>query len=147
MNKEPSFFKEVCIVAIPVALQSMLQSSFSMVDQIMTGKQLGKGSYELAYRQSKKLILYGLSGCVLLSVLLIPGNPFYVNIYHVEASVKVTAGQLLLVFALISPVKVLNMILGGGSSAAAEIQDCSCTSTSSAHGFSGFRWDCWVLLC
>lgn len=91
MNKEPSFFKEVCIVAIPVALQSMLQSSFSMVDQIMTGKQLGKGSYELAYRQSKKLILYGLSGCVLLSVLLIPGNPFYVNIYQVEASVKVTA--------------------------------------------------------
>lgn len=89
-------------------------SGLSQAAGILIGKQLGKGSYELAYRQSKKLILYGLSGSVLLSVLLILGSPFYVNIYQVEASVKVTAGQLLLVFALISPVKVLNMILGGG---------------------------------
>ena len=35
-----SFFYSVCILAIPVALQSMLQSSFSIVDQIMIG-QLG----------------------------------------------------------------------------------------------------------
>ena len=35
------FFEAVCALAIPVALQSMLQSSFSMVDQIMIG-QLGE---------------------------------------------------------------------------------------------------------
>ena len=40
MNKNNSFFKTVCNLAVPVALQSMLQSSFSMVDQIMIG-QLG----------------------------------------------------------------------------------------------------------
>lgn len=40
MNQEKSFFKSVCNLAIPVALQSMLQASFSMVDQIMIG-QLG----------------------------------------------------------------------------------------------------------
>ena len=40
MKPQDSFFKAVCALAIPVALQSMLQSSFSMVDQIMIG-QLG----------------------------------------------------------------------------------------------------------
>lgn len=40
MKEEKSFFQTVCALAIPVALQSMLQSSFSIVDQIMIG-QLG----------------------------------------------------------------------------------------------------------
>ena len=35
------FFRETMIIAVPVALQSMLQSSFSMIDQIMVG-QLGE---------------------------------------------------------------------------------------------------------
>ena len=38
--KQPSFFQSVLRIAIPVALQSMLQSSFSMIDQVMVG-QLG----------------------------------------------------------------------------------------------------------
>ncbi len=38
--KEPSFFRAVCALAIPVALQSMLQASFGVVDQVMIG-QLG----------------------------------------------------------------------------------------------------------
>ena len=41
MKTQEHFFKAVCALAIPVALQSMLQSSFSMVDQIMIG-QLGE---------------------------------------------------------------------------------------------------------
>ena len=41
MKQQEPFFKTVCALAIPVALQSMLQSSFSMVDQIMIG-QLGE---------------------------------------------------------------------------------------------------------
>ena len=43
MEKNNSFFKMVCNLAIPVTLQSMLQSSFSIVDQIMIG-QLGSVS-------------------------------------------------------------------------------------------------------
>ena len=38
-----SFEKKVISIAIPVALQSMLQSSFSMIDQIMVGR-LGEKS-------------------------------------------------------------------------------------------------------
>lgn len=43
MKKTDSFLKSVCALAIPVTMQSMLQSSFSMVDQIMIG-QLGARS-------------------------------------------------------------------------------------------------------
>lgn len=41
--EQKSFLKSVCNLAIPVAIQSMLQSSFSIVDQIMIG-QLGSVS-------------------------------------------------------------------------------------------------------
>ena len=43
MKKEKSFLQTVCSIAIPVTLQCMLQSSFSMADQIMIG-QLGSVS-------------------------------------------------------------------------------------------------------
>ena len=43
MKQNQTFFRMVCNLAIPVALQSMLQSSFSMVDQLMIG-QLGSVS-------------------------------------------------------------------------------------------------------
>lgn len=43
MKQQKNFFKIVCSLAIPVALQSMLQASFSIVDQVMIG-QLGSVS-------------------------------------------------------------------------------------------------------
>ena len=43
MVRSDGFLKEVAALAVPVALQSMLQSSFSIVDQIMIG-QLGSVS-------------------------------------------------------------------------------------------------------
>lgn len=43
MKTYNSFFKSVSSIATPVALQSMLQSSFSIIDQIMIG-QLGSVS-------------------------------------------------------------------------------------------------------
>ena len=43
MSRKDSFFSSVCALAIPVALQSMLQASFGIVDQIMIG-QLGSVS-------------------------------------------------------------------------------------------------------
>ncbi|MGN1025118.1 MAG: MATE family efflux transporter [Faecousia sp.] len=43
MKHRPTFFITVCRLAIPVALQSMLQASFAIVDQIMIG-QLGSVS-------------------------------------------------------------------------------------------------------
>ena len=40
MQTHRSFFRSVCAIAVPVTLQCLLQSSFSVIDQIMLG-QLG----------------------------------------------------------------------------------------------------------
>ena len=39
-KEEQTFLKKVIVLAVPVALQSMLQASFGVVDQVMIG-QLG----------------------------------------------------------------------------------------------------------
>lgn len=43
MVRQEGFLREVCALAVPVTLQSMLQASFSIVDQVMIG-QLGEAS-------------------------------------------------------------------------------------------------------
>lgn len=81
---------------------------------IIIGKSLGKSDYERAYREAKKLMLYGLGGSVILSVILVLLRDSYLQIYRVEETVKSITKEILLAFAVISPVKVQNMILGGG---------------------------------
>lgn len=81
---------------------------------IIIGKMLGSGAYEAAYQASKKLVLYGAVGAAVLSAVIILFSPAYVAIYQVEPAVKQLTVQVLFVYALIAPVKVLNMILGGG---------------------------------
>lgn len=89
-------------------------SGLSQAAGILIGKTLGSEEYDRAYKESKKLICYGLFGSIVLSVLLISSRGFYMQIYHVDRDVKEIAMQILIAFALIAPVKVLNMILGGG---------------------------------
>lgn len=81
---------------------------------VIVGKRLGQGRYEGAYRASRRLLVYGAAGAVLLSVLVVLGTPLYLGIYHVDEGVKALTRGLLLAYALVSPFKVLNMILGGG---------------------------------
>lgn len=81
---------------------------------VLIGKKLGNREYEEAYEDSKKLILYGTVGSVILSILVIFASPLYVHIYLVEESVKILTRQILLAYACVAPFKVLNMILGGG---------------------------------
>ena len=89
-------------------------SGLAQAAGIIIGKSLGKEDYEEAYQNAKRLVYYGLMGSVCLSFLLIGLRNVYVDIYAVEDSVKMLAGNVLIAFAVISPVKVLNMILGGG---------------------------------
>ena len=51
------FLREVMNISIPVALQSMLQSSFSMIDQVMVG-QLGDQSVAAVEIASKPGFIY-----------------------------------------------------------------------------------------
>ena len=81
---------------------------------VLIGKALGNAQYDRAYKESKKLMAYGLCGSIVLSVVLVIFCQYYLAIYQVEESVKRIAGQIFIAFAVISPVKVQNMILGGG---------------------------------
>lgn len=89
-------------------------SGLSQAAGVMIGKALGSGEEERAYCESKKLMWYGFGGSVILSAVLILFSRIYVEIYQVEDVVRVLAKQILFAFAVISPVKVQNMILGGG---------------------------------
>ena len=112
------FMKSLCKIAIPVTLQSMLQASFSIVDQIMIG-QLGETNISaVGLCGNFSLIFSVVIGAVTVSALLIllagVYTGVYTGLYRVDDSVKELGKTLLIVFALYAPVKVENMILGGG---------------------------------
>lgn len=86
----------------------------SSAASIIVGKMLGNEAYEEAYQASKKLLLYGLVGSLILSAVVVLTRGSYVQIYQVEESVKILTKQILFAYALVAPMKVLNMILGGG---------------------------------
>lgn len=81
---------------------------------IIVGKKLGNKEYDEAYENSKKLILYGAAGSVILSVAVVLTSSLYVELYQVEEQVKLITRHILYAYALVAPFKVLNMILGGG---------------------------------
>lgn len=89
-------------------------SGLSQAAGIMIGKALGNGEFDEAYKDSKRLMIYGLAGSLILSVILVLVGKYYVLIYNVDTTVRTVAYQLLVVFAIVSPIKVQNMILGGG---------------------------------
>ena len=89
-------------------------SGLSAAAGVMVGKRLGKKEYDDAYRESKKIMYAGLIGAVLVSAVLILMAGAYTGLYRVDFGVKELGKILLVVFALYAPVKVENMILGGG---------------------------------
>ena len=89
-------------------------SGLAQASGILIGKELGRGEFDSAYKKSKSMILYGFIGSCVLSAALMYLMNFYTDTYNVEKIVKQTAQQILLVFAVVSPIKVTNMILGGG---------------------------------
>ena len=86
----------------------------SQAASVIIGKKLGSREYEEAYRDAWRLIRYGFFGAVILSVLVVVTSPLYVEIYQVDAAVKLLTRQILLAYALVAPFKVLNMIASGG---------------------------------
>ena len=89
-------------------------SGLSAAAGVMVGKRLGKKEYDEAYIESKKIMYAGLAGAIAVSSLLIIFAGVYTSFYRVDYSVKELGKILLVIFALYAPVKVENMILGGG---------------------------------
>ena len=104
-------------MTLTTPIQGLMIGALSGISQaagILIGKKLGERDYDTAYKNSKRLMLYGFVGSLILSAMLISLRSLYVGIYNVDNSVKAVGSQLLLVFAIMAPIKVLNMILGGG---------------------------------
>ena len=101
--------KWLALAAVIGALCGLSQAA-----SVIIGKKLGSKEYEDAYRDSWRLIRYGFFGAVILSVLVVIASPLYVEIYQVDAAVKLLTRQILVAYALVAPFKVLNMIAGGG---------------------------------
>ena len=108
---------ECAAMTLTYPIQGLTIGALSGIAQaagILIGKELGRGEYDSAYKKSKRLLLYGLLGSFVLSAAVVLLMGLYTNIYNVEDYVKQVAQQILIVFAIVSPVKVMNMILGGG---------------------------------
>lgn len=98
-------------------IQGMMTGALCGISQaagVIVGKKLGNGEYNEAYADSKKLMQYGLWSSLVLSLLIVITRGWYVEVYRVEESVKLLTQQILIAYAIIAPVKVQNMILGGG---------------------------------
>lgn len=108
---------ECAAMTLTTPIQVLMIGALSGLGQaagIIIGKDLGEEDYETAYDESKKLMAYGWLGALILTGIIILSRKLYVNIYQVETQVQQVAGQILVAFAIILPVKVQNMILGGG---------------------------------
>ena len=86
----------------------------SQAAAILIGKRLGDGDREMAYREAKKLLFYGLVGSLILSAAILYIRHWYVCIFKVEDSVRELTAWILTAYAAVMPFKVLNMIIGSG---------------------------------
>ena len=108
---------ECAAMTLTYPVQGLTVGALSGIAQaagILIGKELGKGEKHSAYQKSRRLLLYGLIGSFVLAALTVLAMGVYTDFYNVEEYVKSTARQILIAFAVVLPVKVLNMILGGG---------------------------------
>lgn len=98
-------------------IQSLVIGMFTGVSAatgIMVGNQLGANQMEEAYKRAKAFIKIGLIGTLCFSMLVLIIAPCYTQIFNVELEVRQLTIHILQVYALLVPVKVLNMIAEGG---------------------------------
>lgn len=108
--------KSFAAMTLTNPLQALVMGALSGVSQaagVMIGKRLGADDRERAYQDSKRLMYTGLACSILLSGLVILFHKYYVLIFHVEDDVRLATRYVLAAYALVAPVKVQNMILGG----------------------------------
>ncbi|MGN1163190.1 MAG: MATE family efflux transporter [Candidatus Ornithospirochaeta sp.] len=103
------------VLSYPV--QGIMIGALTGVSQaagIMVGKLLGKKDWNDALSASRSLMGYGVAGSLFVSLLIVLFKAPYLSIYNVEAEVREMGALILMVYALVAPVKVSNMILSGG---------------------------------
>lgn len=109
--------EELAGMSLTGTVQGLFMGALSGLSQaagILIGKRLGCNEYDKAYEESKKLCGLGLAGSLIFSLLLILTRNPYVQLFRVSDDVRMIGANILVVFAILMPVKVQNMILGGG---------------------------------
>ena len=108
---------ELAGMSLTGAVQGLTMGALGGLSQaagILIGKRLGSNEYGEAYQESKRLCSLGLAGSLVLSLLLIMVRGPYVQLFNVSDAVRGIGSDILVAFAILMPVKVQNMILGGG---------------------------------
>lgn len=108
---------ELAGMSLTGAVQGLTMGALGGLSQaagILIGKRLGSDEYEEAYRESIKLCALGLAGSLIFSLLLVLTRKPYVQLFNVADDVREIGADILVAFAILMPVKVQNMILGGG---------------------------------
>ena len=108
---------ELAGMSLTGSVQGLTIGALSGIAQaagILVGKRLGEREYDKAYQESKKLCVYGFAGSIILSVTIIVLKAPYVHLFNVADDVRTIGLALLTAFAVLMPIKVQNMILGGG---------------------------------
>ena len=108
---------ELAGMSLTGAVQGLTMGALSGLSQaagILTGKRLGSREYDAAYEDSKKLCGLGVAGSLVFTLLLILIRNPYVQLFNVSGAVRGIGADILAAFAILMPVKVQNMILGGG---------------------------------
>ena len=108
---------ELAGMSLTGAVQGLTIGALSGLSQaagIIIGKRLGSNEHATAYDESQQLCGLGLIGSLILSLLLILVRNQYVQLFRVSGDVRTIGAKVLVVFAILMPVKVQNMIIGGG---------------------------------
>ena len=108
---------ELAGMSLTGAVQGLTMGALSGLSQaagILIGKRLGCKEYDSAYEDSKKLCGLGVAGSLVFTLLLILIRNPYVQMFNVSGDVRGIGADILAAFAILMPVKVQNMILGGG---------------------------------
>ena len=103
------------VLSYPV--QNIMIGALTGISQaagIMVGKLLGNKEYNEAKALGKKLVKYGALGSIMISILIVLTRSVYLSIYNVEPEVRAIGSSILVVYAIVAPVKVSNMVLSGG---------------------------------
>ena len=108
---------ELAGMSLTGAVQGLTMGALSGLSQaagILIGKRLGCKEYDAAYEDSKKLCGLGVAGSLVFTLLLILIRNPYVQMFNVSGDVRGIGADIMAAFAILMPVKVQNMILGGG---------------------------------
>ena len=108
---------ELAGMSLTGAVQGLTMGALSGLSQaagILIDKRLSCKEYDAAYENSKKLCGLGVAGSLVFTLLLILIRNPYVQLFNVSGAVRGIGADILAAFAILMPVKVQNMILGGG---------------------------------